>query len=152
MNLFNSTLDANKSRSDVLNMATILRTGSLGQLCDSMSTSLTDTLRTNSEANKVPGEAFTIEMFVEVRWPWIILPVIAVLGSIALLLGTAMASRQQHAVLWKGSVLPLLSSQLNTTSEHEIASLRNVDEVQRISKNICATMVQGEGPLTFTEK
>ncbi|CAI7592927.1 unnamed protein product [Penicillium pancosmium] len=151
--IFNSTLDSTPSgsRSDVLNMATILRTSNLGQLLESMSISVTDTLRTNSHANKVPGLAYQVEMFIEVRWPWIILPVIVTLGSIALLLGTAMGSKQQKAVLWKCTVLPLLSCHLNTSPEHEIASLRSVDEMHYISKNLCATMVQGEGPLTLTE-
>ena len=152
-NIFNSTLDNTPggSRSDVLNMATILRTGNLGQLLESMSTSVTDTLRTNPHSNRVPGLAYRVETFIDVRWPWIILPVIVTLGSIALLLGTAMGSKQQETVLWKCTVLPLLSCHLNTSPEHEIASLRSVDEMQCISKNLCATMVQGEGPLTLTE-
>lgn len=139
------------SSSDVLNMATILRTGNLGQLLESMSISVTDTIRTNSDGNKVPGQAYRVETFIDVRWPWIILPVLVTLGSIALLLGTAMGSKQQNTVLWKCNVLPLISCHLHTTPENEIASLRSVDEMHCISKNMYATMAQGEGPLTFTE-
>ncbi|KAJ5165664.1 uncharacterized protein N7500_007494 [Penicillium coprophilum] len=151
--LFNSSLhDISVGLgSSGFNMATILRTGNLGQLLDSMTTSVTDTLRASPHGNKIHGQAYRVEMFVDVRWPWIILPAIVTLGSIALLLGTVMASKQQNAVLWKSTVLPLLSSHLNTTPEHEIASLCSVDEVQRVSKNIRAIMIHGEGPLTFTE-
>lgn len=88
-------------------MATILRTANLGQLLESMSSSITGTLRTNPHANMVPGLAYQVEMFIDVRWPWITLPVIVTLGSIALLLGTAIGSKQQKTVPWKCTVLPL---------------------------------------------
>ncbi|OQE35466.1 hypothetical protein PENCOP_c013G05881 [Penicillium coprophilum] len=151
--LFNSTLyDMSVgSGSSGFNMATILRTGNLGRLLDSMSTSVTDTLRASPRGNKIHGQAYRVEIFIDVRWPWIILPAIVTLGSIALLLGTVMTSKQQNSVLWKSTVLPLVSSHLSTTPEHEIASLRSVDDVQRVSKNIRATMIHSEGPLTFTE-
>lgn len=51
------------------------------------------------------------------------------------------------AVLWKGSVLPLLMSHLETVPEHEIASLRNVDHVHHMSEEIHVTMDQSRGLL-----
>ncbi|KAL4912011.1 hypothetical protein BDW62DRAFT_195658 [Aspergillus aurantiobrunneus] len=154
MSHFNSTavFSGNLSTSDVLNLATILRKGNLSQLLDSMSTSVTDALRANPQGNKIQGKAFRVETFIHVRWPWIILPVIVTLGSIALLLGTAMGSKHRKAVLWKCMVIPLLSSHLHTTPENEIASVRSVDGVTDISKKMRAVMVQNEGPLTFREK
>ncbi|KAJ5189463.1 hypothetical protein N7491_005794 [Penicillium cf. griseofulvum] len=152
MRLFNSTavFSSNVSTSDILNLATILRKGNLSQLLDLMSTSVTDTLRANPHGTKIPGKAFRVETFIHVRWPWIILPVIVTLGSIALLLGTAIGSKHRNAVLWKCMVLPLLSSHLQT--ENEIASVRSVDGLTDQSKKTRAVMVQDEGPLTFREQ
>ncbi|KAL4912286.1 hypothetical protein BDW62DRAFT_194993 [Aspergillus aurantiobrunneus] len=154
MRLFNSTtaLRGDMSRIDLSNIASILRTGNLSELLDSMSTSVTDTLRTNPHGTKIFGNSFRDETFIQVRWPWIILPVIVTLGSIALLLGTAIGSKQKKAVLWKCMVLPLLSSHLHTAPENEIASMRSVDGMTDKSKKMRAVMVQDEGPLIFKEK
>jgi hypothetical protein len=56
----------------------------------------------NPLCHEIRGKAFREETFIHVRWPWIILPVIVTLGSIALLLGTAIESKHRKAVL--GSV------------------------------------------------
>ncbi|PKY08257.1 hypothetical protein P168DRAFT_308339 [Aspergillus campestris IBT 28561] len=155
MSLFNSTNNGNRfnvSISDTLKLASFLRRGNLGEILDSMSTSVTDTIRKNGHGSEVSGKAFRDERFIQVRWPWIILPVVVALGSLALLLGTAIGSKQTDAVLWKCMVLPLLSSDLHTTPEHRIASVRSADGMTAMSKNMRAVVVQDEGPLTFKEK
>jgi hypothetical protein len=154
MSLFNSTTGVRGTmpRIDLSIMAPILRAGNLSQLLESMSTSLTDTLRTNPHSNEIPGKAFRDETFIHVRWPWIILPVVVTLGSIGLLLGTAIGSKQKKAVLWKCMVLPLLTSHLHTTPENNIAYVRSVDGMTDKSKKMRAVMVQDEEPLTFREK
>ncbi|KAJ5321621.1 hypothetical protein MYU51_013335 [Penicillium brevicompactum] len=154
MRIFNSTTISGKevSTSDVLNLATFLRKGNLSQLLDSMSTSVTNVLRANRLGNKILGKTFRVETFIHVRWPWIILPVTVTLGSIALLLGTAIGSKHRTAMLWKCMVLPLLSSHLHITPENEIASVRSVDGMTDTWKKMRAVMVQDEGPLTFIEK
>lgn len=153
-NLFNTTLSTRSpgSQYSALDMATILRTGNLSQSLGSMSTSITNMIRTNPRATAVPGEAYRVETYIQVRWPWIILPICAVLGSILLLLGTALANKQQGAVLWKDSVLPLLMGRLDIAAESEIGSLRNVDEVQRVLKKIDVVMDDDGGHLVFTER
>ncbi|KAJ5950912.1 uncharacterized protein N7479_009325 [Penicillium vulpinum] len=153
MRIFNSTvvLTGSVSTSN-LNLETFLRKGNLSQLLDSMSTSVTDVLRANRRGYKITGKTSRVETFIHVRWPWIILPVIVTLGSIALLLGTAIGSKRRKAVLWKCMVLPLLSSHLHTTPENEIASVRSVDGMTEKWKKIRAVMVEDEGPLTFREK
>ncbi|KAJ5520474.1 hypothetical protein N7463_000927 [Penicillium fimorum] len=148
--IFNNTTDL--TQSDVLDLTTFLRKGSLSQLLDSMSTSVTDVLRANRLGKPILGKAFRIETFIHIRWPWIILPVIVTLGSIALLLGTAIESKRRKAVLWKCMALPLLSSHLYTTPENETASVRSVDRMTDKWKKMRAVMVQEEGPLTFREK
>ncbi|KAJ5531302.1 hypothetical protein N7527_004695 [Penicillium freii] len=154
MSIFNSTADfgVNASTSNMLNLATILRKGNISPLLDSMSTSVTDVLRANRWGDKITGETVRVETFIHVRWPWIIVPVIVTLTSIALLVGTAIGSKHRKAVLWKCMVLPLLSIHLHTTPENEIASVPSVDGMTNKWKNMRAVMVQDEGSLTFREK
>lgn len=151
--LFNATFQPSNdgSQPGALSLASLLRNDNISELLESMSTSITDRFRASSKGNRVHGQAHKVESFIDVRWPWIILPGCVILGSILLLLGTALVSKRQHAVLWKSSVLPLMISCLDTTPEHEISSLQNVDEVQRVSKKIDITMDQSGGHLIFTE-
>ncbi|KAJ5462393.1 hypothetical protein N7530_010598 [Penicillium desertorum] len=152
--LFNSTTQFGGavSTSTVLKLGTILRMDNLNRLLDSISISVTDTFRMNPLCHEIRGKAFREETFIHVRWPWIILPVIVTLGSIALLLGTAIESKHRKAVLWKCMVLPLLATHLDTTPENRIASVRSVDGMSDMSKKMRAVMVHDEGPLIFKEK
>jgi hypothetical protein len=153
LSLFNSTADEsfNASTSDTLRLAPFLRRSNISQVLDSMSTSVTDTLRVNGYSANIPGKGFRDERYIQVRWPWIILPAVVTLGSLALLLGTAIASKQKGAVLWKSMVLPLLSGQPHTTPDNRIASMRSVDGMGALSKKMRAVVVQDDGPLTSKE-
>jgi hypothetical protein len=117
-----------------------------------MSASATDTFRTNARGSTIPGDAFRDETFIRVRWPWIILPVVVALGSIVLLVATAIGSKQNKAVLWKSTALPLIMSHFDTTPENGIASLRSVDGMTDMSKKMRAVVLQEDGPITFKEK
>ena len=152
-NLFNSTvvIGGEVSTSDTLKLATILRRGNFSQLLDSMSTSVTDTIRTNDYGITVSGEGRRDETFIHVRWPWIILPVVVTLGSIGLLLGTAIGSKKKKVALWKCMVLPLITSHFDATPENGIASVRRVDGMTDMSKKTRAVVVQNDGPITFKE-
>ncbi|KAL4791706.1 hypothetical protein BDV19DRAFT_381429 [Aspergillus venezuelensis] len=144
MSLFNS-MAVNKfniSIPDNLKLAAFLRGEDNSESLDSMTTSVTDALRLNKYE----------EGYIHVRWPWIFLPAVVTVGSALLLLGTAIASKRKKAVLWKCTVLPLLSSRLDTTPENEIVSVRIVDEMTAMSKKMHAVVVQDEGPLIFKEK
>lgn len=137
---------------DASRIATILRTPNLGHLLESMSASATDTVRTNARGSMIPGEPFRDETFIRVRWPWIILPVVVALGSIVLLVATAIGSKQKKAVLWKSTVLPLITSKFDTTPENGIASVRSVDGMTDMSKKMRAVVIQDDGPITFQER
>lgn len=56
----------------------------------------------------VPGKAFVSKQSVEVRWEWLILPVIAVASGIVFLALTMYICRGPDYILWKSSSLPLL--------------------------------------------
>ncbi|RAH49969.1 DUF3176 domain-containing protein [Aspergillus brunneoviolaceus CBS 621.78] len=60
--------------------------------------------------------------------------------------------RRRLAILWKDSVIVLVMSHLDTTPEHEIASLRNSGQLLHISEEIRFALERNEGPLVFFEK
>ncbi|KAF3397451.1 hypothetical protein DPV78_007747 [Talaromyces pinophilus] len=100
-----------------------------------MSNSLTDTMRQNVKGYMIPRDSYDLETFIEVWWLWIILPVCAVLGTAILLL-----------------VIPLLATQVQTSPEHDIAAVQNLDEIHGMAKEADVTMDQGEGFLVFMGK
>lgn len=154
-NIFNSTPSDSGQDSPQpgsLSLTALLRNGDLDALLQGVSTSLTNNLRANPGlANKVYGSPYQIEAYIHVRWPWIIFPACVVLDSVILLLSSAIVNKRQDNMLWKSSVLPLLMSGLELAPGHKIWNLRSMDEMQRISENIHATMHREEGRPVFTE-
>lgn len=151
--VFNIT--SNTPDKNGLNIYVLLRDRGIHQIIKSVSTSFSNTLRSrnaNPLAEKMTGIALRSEPYIKVRWPWIILPIFTTLASLLLLIGTLITSKMQHATLWKDSVIPLLMSDLRTYPDHEISVLRDVTEVNSISKIINVSMSQDKGPLTFSEK
>ncbi|ODM20211.1 hypothetical protein SI65_03264 [Aspergillus cristatus] len=118
---------------------------------DSMTTSMTDIIRSDTTAFTIPGEAFRDETYIHVRWPWIILPTLSVLFSIFLLISTSITSCRLNVVLWKDSVLPLLMFRLQTDSADDIVCLSKVEEAERISKKIKVVGAKKGSPLVFSE-
>ncbi|BCR91056.1 uncharacterized protein ACHE_60942A [Aspergillus chevalieri] len=118
---------------------------------DSMTTSMTDVMRSDTTGFTIPGKAFRDESYIHVRWPWIILPTLAIIFSIMLLIATATITRRFNTMLWKDSVLPLLMFRLQTDSAEDIESLSKVDEAERISKQIKVVGGEKGAPLVFSE-
>lgn len=118
---------------------------------NSMTASMSDAMRSDSTGFTIPGKAFRDESYIHVRWPWIILPSLAVLFSIMLFIATAITSRRLNTMLWKDSVLPLLMFRLQTDSAEDIESLSKVDEAERISRNIKVVCGEKGSPLVFSE-
>ncbi|KAJ5518091.1 hypothetical protein N7453_000513 [Penicillium expansum] len=105
----------------------IMVANNLTDVVKSLSTSLTDAIRSADVSSRISGKAFRAETYIHVRWPWIILPLFVVLASTILLLATTVSTR--NTVLWKNSLLPLLRSYLDVEPEDNSIALRSVDEV-----------------------
>ena len=56
----------------------------------------------------VNGTAQISEVYVNVHWPWIVLPVVVIVLSLVFLLATILFNRNQCRKLWKNSILPVL--------------------------------------------
>ncbi|OQE02684.1 hypothetical protein PENVUL_c039G00158 [Penicillium vulpinum] len=125
--------------------------GGLNETFSNIARSITDTMRANSKATKVPGQAFQDETYIHVRWEWVIPPIVNVVVSIGFLAATAILCRRSRAVLWKSSVLPFLLSQVDTHPEHDLIFRGRVDEVEQVSKIIKVSMKEHNGQIMFTE-
>lgn len=123
----------------------------ISESLNSLTTSMTDVIRACQNSTQVPRQAFRTTSFISVRWPWIVPLIVTVLLSALLLIVTAMTNRRLHAVGWKSCVLELLAGRLETRPEHDLGSLRNVDEVQRMSKKIKVTMEEYGEAVSFVE-
>lgn len=133
-------------------MSSILESRSdLNESLRSMSTSVTDAIRSNAKSVEVPGQAFRTTTFVYVRWPWIILPIAVVVISTLLLIATIITNRKLRVVMWKSSIFGLLICQLETRPEHDMKPLRNVDETQLMSKKIEVMMKEDQNSIKFVE-
>jgi len=62
-----------------------------------------------------------------------------------------LASRDQP-VLWKSSVFPLLTSQLQPVDEHNVTRLRHPDQVESLSKKIKVRFGEEDGSLVFADQ
>ncbi|KAJ5627440.1 hypothetical protein N7528_004867 [Penicillium herquei] len=128
-----------------LTITGLLQLSNITEVVDSVATRLTDTMRAAESGPRVRGIAFRDESFIEVRWPWIILPLCVVLGSALVLLTTSVATRKRNVVLWKNSVFPLLMTDLDIAPEYNFRSLRSVDEAKRVSKKINVVLEEDDG-------
>jgi hypothetical protein len=135
-----------------MGLPTVITRNDIGLSLESMSNGFTDTLRQNAKSYKIPGEAYDFETIIEVRWPWIILPVCAVLGTVLLLLGTVLTNKRQDMILLKSSVNPLLAARVQTSPKHDIASLQSLVGKHRRSKEADVTIDQGKGVLFLLRK
>ena len=127
----------------------LINRSDIGISLNSIANSVTDTMRQSVKAYIIPWQAYELETFIEVRWPWIILPVCAVLGTVMLPLGTILANKRQHMTLLKSSVIPLLVARVQTPPEHDIASVQNIGEMHRMAKEAEVSMDQGKVFMVF---
>ena len=97
-----------------------------------LATALTNELRSSSSKEMVPGWAFSVENFVDVRWQWLSLPLGLLLSSAVFLLLTIMktsreikVSREQGTVgvgVWKTSAIATLLYGLPDEMQEKIKS------------------------------
>ncbi|KAF7517854.1 hypothetical protein G7054_g13667 [Neopestalotiopsis clavispora] len=88
-------------------MGQIVQGGGLEWVMPRVADSLSRFMRDRSGLS-VPGRAFLSRQSVEVRWGWLVLPVVAVASGIVFLALTMYICRGPDYFLWKNSSLPLL--------------------------------------------
>lgn len=81
----------------------------MSSLLESMGSSMTDQLRTISNATIAPGFAAKSVLLVRIQWAWLSLPFFVVLASAAFLIAEMAESRRsRHVMLWKSTATSML--------------------------------------------
>lgn len=111
-------------------------TGDLNPWIQQIAKSLTNSLRSNNAGMTAKGNVTfagtveTAEAVFEIRWAWLILPIVMVLLSSLFLILTIMQSIRAHVPAWKGSPLALLFCRVDDeVSQMAETSLDRADDV-----------------------
>ncbi|KAE8381878.1 hypothetical protein BDV26DRAFT_278485 [Aspergillus bertholletiae] len=100
----------------------------------SLATSLTMHARNQVCSASVRGMTWTVESFVNVRWPWMILPIALVGMTIIFLAVTMIKTRNQY--IWKSSPLALLFSDLAVDGHHTLERNPSLSGMEDVSKKM----------------
>ena len=96
---------------------------SIPALISNVSTSMTNYMRIASNSTTVRGDAYDNVVFVHIRWPWLILPVLVVLLAIVFLWVSILYSRRRQTALWKSSSLALLFHGLDGWHDDDLGAI-----------------------------
>ncbi|KAI4924173.1 uncharacterized protein J4E92_007254 [Alternaria infectoria] len=77
---------------------------------EGLASALTNVMRSNSKSNEaLLGEAYNLEKFVHINWPWLIFPLLLLLLSLVFLVATIIkTSNDTDTGFWKTSAMPTL--------------------------------------------
>ncbi|KAJ5609600.1 hypothetical protein N7528_010167 [Penicillium herquei] len=149
--MLRTVFNANTSMSDQMSdITTMVYSNGLNTSVQSVATSLTNVIRSGTDSGMIEGIAFQAETYIHVRWPWIILPLCAILATLVFLVGTMYASKYQFTVIWKGSVIPLLASRIETTHGADLDSKQSLGEMHMMAKGMKTRLDRDKG-LVFVE-
>ncbi|KAF2495366.1 hypothetical protein BU16DRAFT_561648 [Lophium mytilinum] len=138
-----------------LNVGYLLQSNNISNVTQNIADTLrglmrSDTAGDNRNVTMLKGEAFYNTTFVEVRWPWIILPLAETLLTVVLLAISIALTRQQP--LLKTSVMAFLVHGLEGWSDDELAVGRpeTAESLHGMAKGMTASFREnGRGRLKF---
>lgn len=121
-------------QNDVLSLMN--QTSDISSLFNNLSASMSSYLRAQASGvgSQTLGIAYRDETFVNVRWAWLILPVVLVLMSIVLLAATVWTSTQQRDPVWKSSILAAVYHSLDTRPVQRGPELDTMAQMQLAAK------------------
>jgi hypothetical protein len=85
--------------------------GDLGTFIANLARSMTNNMRETSSAaalDMYAGQAFQEKLFIQVRWAWMVLPIVLVVFSVLFLVATMAETRRNQVKAWKSNALALL--------------------------------------------
>jgi hypothetical protein len=152
-----SPLDTIRSGDNDNDYAEFLYKVDHAELVDNVAKTATNLIRStkpgdNNNATMFKGKADYQELFYEVRWQWLILPLAEVVAIVVLLGISIFLTRNQP--LFKTSVAAYLLHGLDGWSERELASLipdmESVETLDHVTKDMVAFLQRdGDGRLKF---
>lgn len=132
-----------------------LRSADIEALTNNLASTLTARIRSNTTGGNanltmLPGQAFVNEAYIEVEWPWMILPIMETVLAAAALAITIVLTRQQ--ALLKGSTVSLLMHQIDGWSldETRIRRLDTIEQLRDRAKKMVVRLDEGrDGEMVF---
>lgn len=132
-----------------------LRSADIEALTNNLANTLTARIRSNTTGNNanstmLPGQAFVSEAYIEVQWPWMILPITETVLAAAALTMTIVLTRQQ--ALLKGSTVSLLMHQIDGWSpdESRVRRLDTSEQLRDRAKKMVVRLDEGrDGEMVF---
>ncbi|RAL12401.1 DUF3176 domain-containing protein [Aspergillus homomorphus CBS 101889] len=100
----------------------------------SLAATLTTHARTAVCAAAVNGTTWTVDSFVHVQWPWLALPIVLVVLTLAFLIATIVRTRNQY--IWKSSPLALLFSDVSLEAPHQMRRSPDLNHMVATSRNL----------------
>jgi len=93
------------------------------QHMDRLATAMTNVLRSATSREMLAGEAFQIEVYVQIRWEWMTFPLLLLLLSLLFLVSTIIKTSGDGATgMWKTSAMPTLIYSLPKETQGQFAS------------------------------
>ena len=113
----------------------------LSTLLGNLAASLTNNIRTSADGStSFPGKEGAPTTIYQIRWPWIVPPVVSVLLAGASLATARHESRRSSTPLWKGSTLAVLfhglSLGLKRSTRHQNLQSKMNEEAQCINAKL----------------
>ena len=115
------------------------RPAGIPQHMDAMMTALSHAIRINSNQTEIiTGAALIPETFVQVRWFWILLPVVLLMFTLVFIVATTVkSSSEQHEVgIWKTSALAVLLNGLDEPIQRHMGPLRSMRDVHEAAARL----------------
>ena len=110
---------------EAYNMPSIImqESGNISQVFEGVALAMTQEVRRNADgAPKVQGETVEQISVIQVRWEWLILPLINTLGGVVFLILTIRATSRANVPLWKEEILATLLHGLAPCAEAQAAA------------------------------
>ncbi|RBR15918.1 uncharacterized protein FIESC28_07120 [Fusarium coffeatum] len=109
----------------------------LSRAFDNMATSMTDYIRSGPNMKLAKGSRLDTEIFVSVRWYWLIGPGLIELASLLFAVATIVSNGRKHKVpLWKSSALVLLACQHDEDEGLIRGTTKSMVEIEKKAKNL----------------
>jgi hypothetical protein len=111
-----------------------------------LTTAITNSMKSRV-AGTVPieGIAWTSERFVQVRWEWMILPAVSLVGSLVLICATVLKGRKTNAPVWKSSSLATLICGLSEDTQKSIVPDISSSQTEAVSTQLRVRLSSGRG-------
>ncbi|KAI4089333.1 MAG: hypothetical protein LQ344_005465 [Seirophora lacunosa] len=107
----------------------------LSALLDNLAVSMSNALRTTTDLGyNVSGTSTSFEVYIDIEWVWMVVPIATVILSLIFLLVTIRLSRRSKIPAWKSSLLAVLLG-LSPQTRSDFGGIRRPKEMEATAKD-----------------